>query len=310
MNQSNALPEGEVSLQSATQLTPTAVSAAGLRVSQAVLRFDRVAPGEESFRILKITPSQPDTAVTVVTDQPTDFQVAMGVEQLVFGSELTFTPELTGSYIHLRYKPLRAGQHRATLQVTAPQQQQTVVLTGRTTGLVGRLVTRTAQSDTTSGAMPLALPAPVQPAERHVLPTAHERQPISIGRLFLLFSIGISLLTVAYVYRCTLWPAGCQSRVVAPPADTVRRALPGPEPEAAEPAPTVRRRKRPAESVRAEATRTRTQTPAPRRADRSSSARREPVERAAAKRRQTAPANNTKRPSAPESDLERVLNRN
>lgn len=156
-------------------------------MSRSALTFDRTDPGDESFLTLRITPPHPNTLIVVTIDDASLFQVAAGIERLAFKEALTFKPEPTGSYIHLRYTPERSGRHQSTMTIEVPATAETVsvLLTGRTTGV----------------ALPggsLALPVASTPRSTNAL-----TRSLLVGGL--LIGIGFA----GYTYRCQLWPANC-----------------------------------------------------------------------------------------------------
>lgn len=158
-----------------------------LQVSSSALTFDRTELGDESFLTLRITPPHANTLIVVSIDDASLFQVAAGVERLAFKQALTFKPEPTGSYIHLRYTPERSGRHQSTMTIEAPATSETVSvsLTGRTIGV----------------ALPvgsLALPAASTPRATNAL-----TRSILVGGI--LIGIGFA----GYTYRCQIWPDNC-----------------------------------------------------------------------------------------------------
>ncbi|MBO0949716.1 hypothetical protein [Fibrella forsythiae] len=157
---------------------------ARLQVSSSALRFDPTNPGEESFLTLRITPPQPNTLVVVTVDEASLFQVAAGVERLAFKQTLTFKPETTGSYIHLRYTPERSGRHQSTVTVEVPATAETIQIpvTGRTSGV----------------GLPTLSGSPA--AQRPI--SALTKSLLAGG---LLVGIGYA----GYTYRCQLWPDSC-----------------------------------------------------------------------------------------------------
>jgi len=188
MNQVPDLPTDNVSGQ-ATASSSTAGS--HLRVSNSQLQFDRTPLGEESFLTLKVTPPYSDALVVLTISEPDLFQVAAGKERLAFKQALTVKPDLTGTYIHLRYTPTRSGKHQATLTLEAPASAETITvqLAGRTTGVT--LLTQRTQSATGYSA------------------SASDRPGNWLAKGLLGASIVAGLSVGVYAFRCDIWPASC-----------------------------------------------------------------------------------------------------
>ncbi|XWW43801.1 hypothetical protein JYG30_13460 [Fibrella sp. USSR17] len=188
MNQVPDLPTDNVSGQATASSSTTG---SHLRVSNSQLQFDRTPLGEESFLTLKVTPPYSDALVVLTISEPDMFQVAAGKERLAFKQALTVKPDLTGSYIHLRYTPTRSGKHQATLTLEAPASAETITvqLAGRTTGVA--LLTQRTQStagyNTSTG----------------------ERPGNWLAKGLLGASILAGLGIGVYAFRCDIWPASC-----------------------------------------------------------------------------------------------------
>ena len=126
-----------------------------LFVSQSQLSFDPTEVGDERFAVVRIGQESSDVPVRVVSGAAQLFQVAVQASPLRFGTEATFVPAPGGTFVHVRYAPKRAGRHVGELIIEAGQATQTIVLSGRTTGLLARLSPQT---------RPALLPAPRQRA--------------------------------------------------------------------------------------------------------------------------------------------------
>jgi hypothetical protein len=172
----------------ATPLSPTVIGS-GLRISKSILRFDRTAPGEESFLIVKIFPPAPNTSVSLFTDQPHLFQMAVGVNKLVFEPELTFTPDISGSYVHFRYQPKRVGRHRGQLTVETASETVTASLSGRTVLLPDVKVLRQSYQ-----------------------PGSQRLNGGLVGLIGGALIVGLGF--AGFMYRCELWPQYCESTSV------------------------------------------------------------------------------------------------
>ena len=111
-----------------------------LFVSRSQLTFDPTEVGEERFLLVKIGQDGSDSPVRVVSEVAPFFQIAVQARPLRFSAEATFTPAPGGTFIHVRYAPKHAGRHVGELTIEAGQGTQTVVLSGRTTGFLSRLL--------------------------------------------------------------------------------------------------------------------------------------------------------------------------
>ncbi len=216
----DSLTEGTVTLRDPageTLILPvvTGAAAEGLRqqplltVGAPALHLDKTRVGDETFSILNISQRFADTPVSVVVDDPTQFSVATGVKQLLFGPSLLFTPAPTGTYIHVRYQPDRPGRHVAKLYVETPYETKTVRLTGRTIGILPPVIGRQ-PTDRTDQRDQLLLPAP-----------SEMQRPLGRLRLPALLLLG-GLAYGGYTYRCELAPSLCrQSAAVGVPQPAV-----------------------------------------------------------------------------------------
>lgn len=149
-----------------------------LQVGQSTLRFHSTDANQESYLILKITPPAPGATVSLSTDRPEVFQLAVGVDTLAFSPTLTFTPQEKGTYVHLRYLPHQAGSHRAQLTVESEGETQMVWLLGRTRGVRGLVRARQQAA----------------------------AQPSRLGAKALLGAAVLGLLYMGYQYRDQLLP--------------------------------------------------------------------------------------------------------
>ena len=181
--------------------TSTGAQLPELRISSQILNFSKTAAGEEDFAILKVSQQGADTPVIVSTDNPALFQMAVGVKQLVFTSTLTFVPAPGGTYVHVRYTPGRGGQHSARLFVETDYDTQTVILQGRTSGLLPMLPLR-----------PAADQARTYQSRTDNLPAAPGRWLRPLAGLLL-----GGLAWAGYVNRCDIAPGLCQDQAVTTP---------------------------------------------------------------------------------------------
>ena len=188
MNRTRALQIDTAGEQSASGLP---MGSSGLRLSKSSLSFDRTDVGSESFLTLKVTPPKANMLVTVSVQDPYLFQVAIGVNRLTFKQVLTFTPDIKGTYIHLRYTPEQAGRHQSVLTIEAPSTAESlrISMTGHTGGIAG-----------------IQLPYVGRPSIGMPI-TRGSSSVLLIGLLIgsLLLGIGYA----CYVYRCRIWPGLC-----------------------------------------------------------------------------------------------------
>ncbi|MEZ0542947.1 hypothetical protein [Fibrella arboris] len=201
MNNPRALPK-DIASHSTEAGLPS--SGSRLQVSSSALTFDHTELGDESYLTLKITPPQPNTLIVVSVDESSMFQVAAGVERLAYKQAMTFKPEPTGSYIHLRYTPERAGRHQAILTVESPATAETISIpmAGRTLGI--------------------ALPAV------NLLPAGEQlvgRSTRSLATSVLIGSLAIGISCAGYIYRCDLWPGLCAASSPSSASEPAKDAL-------------------------------------------------------------------------------------
>ena len=145
-----------------------------LTVSQSTLTFAGASPDKPGFQVLTIAQQPADAPVTLTTDTPDYFQLASD-RQPAFASSLTLTPSPAGTHVHVRYAPNRRGRHTGQLLIHSVSGDRTVLLEGRSAGL---------------------LPVP---------PTLIKR---GAGLLALLVIGGLAY--AGYDNRCQLFPALCQ----------------------------------------------------------------------------------------------------
>ncbi len=156
---------------------------------------------------MRLSQQHATTPVNLSTDAPGLFQFASDGRPN-FAPTLTLTPAETGTYVHVRYAPVKSGYHTGQLFIESPYASLTVELTGRSNGLVPAL-RRVAATD------PLLTDSPLLPARRW----------LGIATVLL---VG-GLVYGGYAYRCTLFPALCQTDAVTVPERTPAR-LPSAEP--------------------------------------------------------------------------------
>lgn len=163
-----------------------------LTISPDSLSFAKTSPGKPAFLVLTVTQEQADTPVTLSTDAPERFQFATDSHPL-FTDVLTLTPSATGTYVHVRYTPDRAGLHVGQLLVQAPYETQTFTLTGRAAGLLPTV------SNT---------PLPKPPTAEKVDRPASAGRRLGVPALLLLSGLAYA----GYTYRCQLAPSLCREK--------------------------------------------------------------------------------------------------
>jgi hypothetical protein len=109
-------------------------------VSHPMLTFARTSPGRPAFIVLTIAQQHADTPVTLSTDAPDQFQVATD-DRPGFSPDLTFTPSLTGTYVHVRYVANQTGLHEGKLFIETPYESRTLALKGSSWSLLPALYT-------------------------------------------------------------------------------------------------------------------------------------------------------------------------
>jgi len=188
-----------------------------LIISESSLTFPKTVLGKPVFLVLRVATDEKAVTVTASTDLPTVFQLASD-DRPIFGSMLSLVSEPSGTYIHIRYQPDRAGLHEGTLTLQSAVGTRNVTLTGRcsriaaTQANANKVLTRTV-------------------ASRDANATTRRT-----GRVIAGAAVLVALLYTGVTYRCQLLPSLCQqdaavgSPPVAPPP-IVDATAPSPVPE-------------------------------------------------------------------------------
>lgn len=162
-----------------------------LIVSNTSLEFAKTFRGKPQFQLLTIAQQDADTPVTVSTNAPDQFQLACD-ERPAFTTSLTFTPLIMGTYVHVRYAPVRLGVHKAELLIETPYETQVVTLVGRSTGI----------APTLSNIQAIA-------GRSNAVNRNRDRKGNWLGLLAVLIAGGLGVF--GYLYRCQLAPSLCQA---------------------------------------------------------------------------------------------------
>ena len=182
-----------------------------LLVSQPQLNFAPAEVGEEQFLLLRVGQQDIPEPVQVVAEGGY-FQVAVQASPLRFGTKITFTPAPSGTFLHVRYAPKQAGRHTGELRLESGRDGQTIPLTGRTVGLLTRV-----------------LPSPV------VVDAQKSRFPWPKAAIVLAVLGGGALAYWGVMRPATRQPEGIQT-VQRPPATPVPPAAPHKQPTRTVPA--------------------------------------------------------------------------
>ncbi len=201
-----------------------------LTISEQSLTFPKTVPGKPVFLVLRVATDEKAVTVTASTDLPTVFQLASD-DRPIFGSMLSLVAEPSGTYIHIRYQPDRAGLHEGTLILQSAVGTRSVTLTGRCSRIAAthtnanRVLTQTVASRDAG------------------LPTRRT------GRMIAGAAVIVALLYTGVTYRCQLLPSLCQQDAAVGSQPVVRSAppmvdaiTPSPDPEPTAPARPVSER--------------------------------------------------------------------
>jgi hypothetical protein len=102
-----------------------------ISVNRTSVDFDKTDIGDECFRLIKISQSGEGVPVTLSSNSPDLFQIAIGVKKLIFEDELTFSPAEGGTFVHIRFTPDRMGNHTGSLILKTANDQQIITLSGK-----------------------------------------------------------------------------------------------------------------------------------------------------------------------------------
>lgn len=102
-----------------------------ISVNRTSVDFDKTDIGDECFRLIKVSQDGERTPVTLSSDSPDTFRMAIGVNKLVFEDTITFTPVEAGTFVHVRFTPDRMGNHTGNLILKITNEQQTITLSGK-----------------------------------------------------------------------------------------------------------------------------------------------------------------------------------
>lgn len=189
-----------------------------LTISEQSLTFPKTVPGKPVFLVLRVATDEKDVRVTASTDLPTVFQLASDARP-IFGAMLSLVSEPSGTYVHIRYQPDRAGVHEGTLTLQSAVGTRTVTLTGR----CGRIA------------------ATHTNANRVLTQTVASREANSTtrrtGMLIAGTAVVVALLYTGVTYRCQLLPSLCQQDAAIGLQPEVRSAPPTVDATAPSPAP-------------------------------------------------------------------------
>jgi hypothetical protein len=100
-------------------------------VNRTSVDFDKTDIGDECFRLIKVSQDGEHMPVTLSSDSPDTFRMAIGVNKLVFEDTITFTPVEAGTFVHIRFTPDRMGNHTGRLILKTTNEQQIITLNGK-----------------------------------------------------------------------------------------------------------------------------------------------------------------------------------
>ncbi len=194
-----------------------------LTISESSLTFPKTVLGKPVFLVLRVATDERDVTVTASTDLPTVFQLASD-DRPIFGSMLSLLSEPSGTYIHIRYQPDRAGLHEGTLTLQSAVGTRSVTLTGRCNRMAATYTN----------------------ANKVLTQTVTSREANAItrrtGRMIAGAAVVVALLYTGVMYRCQLLPSLCRqdAAVSAPPIVSV--TVPSPVPERTAPSESATER--------------------------------------------------------------------
>ena len=92
--------------------------------------FEQAAVNKPSFRVFTLSQQPANLPLTLTTDAPEYFQLAADGSPR-FLPELTLTPLVSNTYVHVRFLTTEAGQHVGQLSITNGQETIEVELVGQ-----------------------------------------------------------------------------------------------------------------------------------------------------------------------------------
>ncbi|WP_288423677.1 hypothetical protein [uncultured Spirosoma sp.] len=177
-----------------------------LTSSEQSLTFPKTIPGKPVFLVLRVTTDEKDGRVTASTDLPAVFQLASDARP-IFGAMLSLAYEPSGTYVHIRYQPDRAGLHEGTLTLQSAVGTRTVALTGR--------CSRIAATHTNANKVLTQIVA-----SREANSTTQRT-----GKLIAGAAVVVALLYTGVTYRCQLLPSLCRQDASVGSQPVVRSTL-------------------------------------------------------------------------------------
>lgn len=197
-----------VTLDVTSTTSPALLPQSTLIISESALSFSQTAPDKPSFAILTIAQQHSKEPVTLTTDAPDYFQLASD-SRPAFLPTLTVMPSPIGVYVHVRYSASKSGFHAGQLTIQNSLEKRTVVLEGRSSGLLANI---------------RAYPIVSGPVKSSSLSEHLPRARRWVGALSIVVMSGLAY--AGYANRCQLFPTLCRAPEAGLPSVQEVRALP------------------------------------------------------------------------------------